>query len=66
MSNNTCKTAMVKFNPWQAGWGNKGVHNFLKGIGPKVNVIAPLKFEIFYYDDTVKHFSYNAIRITPC
>ena len=30
-----------------------GVHTFLKGISPKVNVIAQLKFEPAYYDVTV-------------
>ena len=26
-----------------------GVHNFLKGISPKVNVIAQLEFKLAYY-----------------
>ena len=28
------------------GWEDKGIHTFLKGICPKVNVIAQLEFEL--------------------
>ena len=41
-------------------WGDKGVHTFPKGIGPKVNTIARLKFEL-YFTAAVQHFSYYAM-----
>ena len=36
---------------------NKGVHTFPKGIGPKVNVIVKLEFQLVYYDATVQDLS---------
>ena len=38
-------------------WGDKGVHAFLKGISLNVNVIAPLEFELTYYETAVQAFS---------
>ena len=40
-----------KTQPSKHNWGNKGLHAFLKGIGPKVNIIARLGFELAYYDN---------------
>ena len=37
-------------------WEDKGVHTFLKGICPKVNVIARLEYEIAYNDSAVHRF----------
>ena len=34
---------------------NNSVHTFPKGISPKVNVVAGLKFELPFYDATVLH-----------
>ena len=39
-------------------WGDKRVHTFPKGIGPKVNVIMRAEFELAYFEVTVKHFSH--------
>ena len=41
------------------------IHNFYKGIGPEVNVIARLEFELAYYDVAVQHNSHHATG-TPC
>ena len=38
-------------------WENMEVHTFLKNISPKVNVIALVEFELFYYDVAVQHFT---------
>ena len=38
---------MIQFNPQL---GNKRFYTFYKGISPKVSVIAPLNFELAYYD----------------
>ena len=35
--------------PIAGGWGNKGVHAFLKRISLKVDVIAQMEFEFAYY-----------------
>ena len=35
-------------------WEDKGVHNFSKGICPKVNVIATLEFEVAYYESAIQ------------
>ena len=42
-----------------------GLHTLLKGIRPKVNVIARLGFELAYYDSAVQHVSHSTIRILP-
>ena len=36
----------------------KGVHNFPKGISPKVNLIAQLDFELTYYNAAVQYISH--------
>ena len=41
-----------------------GVHTFLKGICPKVNVIARLEYELAYYDPAVYRFKHYTSR-TP-
>ena len=46
-------------------WEDKGVHNFPKGICPKVNVIARLEYELAYYDSAVHHFNHYATRTRP-
>ena len=38
------------------------VPSILKGINPKVNVIAQLEFELSYYDITVQHVSHYTTR----
>ena len=45
-------------------WEDKGVHTFPKGICPKVNVIAPLEYELAYYDSAVHRFKHYTTR-TP-
>ena len=45
--------------------GAKGIHTFLKGIIPKVNIIAQLEFELAYYDVTVQYVSYYASGTIP-
>ena len=35
------------------GWEDKGAHTFPKGICPNVNVIAPLEFELTYFEVAV-------------
>ena len=37
-------------------WEDKKGYTFPKGICPKVNVIAPLEFELTYYNSTVRRF----------
>ena len=47
-------------------WEDKGVHIFPKGICQKVNVIAPLEFELAYYDSAVHFFNpYTTRTPTP-
>ena len=38
--------------------GNKGVYAIFKGIGPKVNVIVRLEFELAPLETIGLHFSY--------
>ena len=45
-------------------WEDKGVHNFPKGICPKVNVIARREYELGYYDSAVHRFNHYTTR-TP-
>ena len=48
-------------------WKDKRVHAFLRGINPKVKVIAWLEFELVYYDVAVLHFShFNTGEPSPC
>ena len=42
-----------------------GVYTFPKGICPKVNVIAWLKFELAYYDSAVKCFNHYTTGTPP-
>ena len=42
--------------------GMKGAYTLPKGISPKVNVIAQLKFELVCYDVTIQCVYYYAIR----
>ena len=37
---------------------SKGVHIFSLDIGPKVNVIARLEFELAQYDFSIQHFNH--------
>ena len=46
-------------------WEDKGVHTFPKGICPKVNVIARLKYELAYYDSAVHRFNHYTTRTPP-
>ena len=46
------------------GWVDKGVHTFLKGISPIVNVIGRLEFELAYFEVALQNFSYYAIGAT--
>ena len=43
---------------------NKGVHIFLKGISPKVNMIARLELELPYYNVAVQYVNHYA-TVTP-
>ena len=50
-------------NPWLSSWwvgGDNGVHAFLKGISPKVDVIAWLECERTCFKATVQHVSHLA------
>ena len=40
-------------------WEGKGVHDFPKGICPKVNIIVLLEFEFVYYDLAVQCFNHE-------
>ena len=42
-----------------------GDPTFLRGIRPKVTVIAQLKFELASFEATVKHFNHNASMTPP-
>ena len=46
-------------------WADKGVHTFLKGICPKVNVIAQTEFELAYYDSAVQCFNHYITGTLP-
>ena len=39
-------------------WKDKGVYSSLKGICPKVNVIARLDIELPYYDSAIHRFNH--------
>ena len=45
-------------------WEDKGVHTFPKGICPKVNVIARLKYELAYSESVVHPLNHYTTR-TP-
>ena len=45
-------------------WGDKWAHTALKGNSPKVNVIAPLEFELTCFVVEIVHVSKNSTR-TP-
>ena len=61
------KAILIEEQQWfylTHSWGEKGVpmvlvHTFPKGISPKVNAIARLKFELAYNESVVQHFSYG-------
>ena len=53
----TWKGAVILFNPYL---GVQKVQIFLKGISPKVNVIARLELELAYFEAAGKHFSHYA------
>ena len=53
---------MALFNPLL---GDKEVHTFLKGISPKVNVIAWLELELAYFDVAIEHISYYVTGLPP-
>ena len=40
-------------------------YTFLKGICPKVNIIAQLEYEHAYYDSAVRHFNHYTTRTPP-
>ena len=42
------------------------VHTFLKGICPKVNVIARLEFKLAYYDAAFQRFNHYTTNTLPC
>ena len=44
-------------------WEDKGFHTFPKGICTKVNLIARLKFEHFYFGSAVERFTNYTTRI---
>ena len=46
-------------------WKDKGVHTFPKGICPKVNVIARLRYELAYYDSAVHRFNRYTTKTPP-
>ena len=44
-----------------AGWGDKRIVTFLKGISPKMIVIAQMAFELAHYDVAVQHINHYAM-----
>ena len=44
---------------------NKGVHTFPTGISPKVNVIAPLEFELAYFLPAISIFAITLRGLSP-
>ena len=46
-------------------WEDKGVHNFPKGICPKVDVTARLESELAYNDSAVHRFNHYTTRTPP-
>ena len=44
-------------------WEDTEIHTFLKGISPKLNVIAWLEFELSYYDITAQQINQYAEAI---
>ena len=46
-------------------WGIREVHNFTKGISPKVNVIAWLVFEVFYFETVAQYVSHYTTKTLP-
>ena len=62
------KAILVEEQSWYYlthSWEDKGVHNFPKGICPKVNVIARLEYELAYYDSAVHRFNHYTTRTSP-
>ena len=53
---------VVLFNLWLKG---KVVHAFLKGISPKVNILAQLEFKLIYSDVAIQHVSLYTKDTTP-
>ena len=43
----------------------KDIHNFLKGINLKANVIVRLEFDLAYYDFAIKNVSNYTTRTSP-
>ena len=60
------KASLVKKKKKREQWynltlswvGDKGVHAFLKGTRPKMNIIVPLEFELAYFEAAVHYFSH--------
>ena len=51
------KAILVEKQKWYYltyNWRDKGVHNFLKVISVKVNIIRQLEFELAYFEATVQ------------
>ena len=64
----TAKAILLVEQKWYYlthSWEDNGVHTFLKGICPKVNVIARLEYELAYYDSAVHRFNYYTTRTPP-
>ena len=55
---------MRVFNAQQNGVGDKQFIPFVKGISPKVSVIARLEFELFYFDTVLQHVNHYATKTT--
>ena len=53
---------MLLFNSRQ---GDKEIHNFPKGISPKLNIMARLEFELAYYEVAVQHDRLKAKENLP-
>ena len=60
------KAILVEEQSWYYStnsWWDKRIHTFPKGIGPKMNVIARLEFELVYYEVEVQHVNHYATGI---
>ena len=60
------KSSFFEEQQWYyLSWENKEIHTFLKGISPKVNVIAQLDVELAYFKAVGQLFSRYSTETSP-